>query len=447
MIQINTIIDGRYKIIREIGRGGTSCVYLAENIRLKNYWAIKEVYKNTDFHYHGGTPIPIAETRILTKLKHPGLPTIIDIINTPQAYLIVMEYIEGISLEKLLEQQGAQPQTKVIEWGKQLCNVLEYLHACNPPIIYRDMKPANIMLRPNGQLVLIDFGLAREFKHTDRHDTSNLGTYGYAAPEQYGGRGQTDARTDIYCLGVTLYHLVTGKDPCLPPYGIHPIRSINVGLDSKLERILVKATQLEQSNRYQSVLEMRKDIENIYSTMQPLYDIDEEEQEKKKSVWPMVVIPVISIFLLAGVVLALVNGGKKYPSSYEHTNLMESITNYFQREADYGNHWAQKEVYIAYEDAREEFVFVPDYSGYYHFYSVADEMILPVGWISDEDDNTLASSNTDGSYTGFDLFCWLEAGETYYLQTTLYDMDDYYATTGYFMVYVEEDEYAKEPII
>lgn len=439
MIHINTIIDGRYKIIREIGRGGTSCVYLAENIRLKNFWAIKEVYKNSEGGFRAGTPIPIAETRILTKLKHSGLPTIIDIINTPQAYLIVMEYIEGISLEKLLEQQGAQPQAKVIEWGKQLCNVLDYLHSCNPPIIYRDMKPANIMLRPNGLLVLIDFGLAREFKRTDRHDTTNLGTYGYAAPEQYGGRGQTDARTDIYCLGVTLYHLVTGKDPCLPPYGIQPIRSINAVLDSKLERIIIKATQFEQNNRYKSVLEMKKDIECIYSSAQQLYELDEEEQERKKSSWPYVVIPIIFLVLFASIAFALVNGDKKAPTVSEKPGLIETIRNYFQNKTNYGEHWIQQEVYISYEDERKEFTFVPDYSGYYHFYSVADEMVLPVGWIYDEENNTLASSNTDGSYTGFDLFCWLEAGETYYLQTTLYGMDDYFATTGYFMVYVEED--------
>ena len=110
----------------------------------------------------------------------------------------------------------------MIKWAKQLCDVLGYLHSQNPPIIYRDMKPANIMLKPDGNVVLIDFGTAREYKENNIEDTTCLGTMGYAAPEQFGGMGQTDARTDIYCLGATMYHLVTGMNPCEPPYEIRP---------------------------------------------------------------------------------------------------------------------------------------------------------------------------------------------------------------------------------
>lgn len=122
-----------------------------------------------------------------------------------------MDYVEGRTLKAIVDERGAQPQEDVVNWAIQLCSVLDYLHTRKPAIIYRDLKPGNIMLRPDGRIVLIDFGTAREYKTGQEEDTISLGTKGYAAPEQYGGDGQTDARTDIYNLGATIYHLVTGK--------------------------------------------------------------------------------------------------------------------------------------------------------------------------------------------------------------------------------------------
>ena len=131
-----------------------------------------------------------------------------------------------------------------MEWGKQLCDVLAYLHSRKPPIIYRDMKPDNVQLKPDGTITLLDFGTAREYKYrgAEGSDTSCLGTRGYAAPEQYGGMGETDARTDIYCLGATLYHLLTGHNPSLPPYEMKPIRTINPALPRGLEQIILRCT-------------------------------------------------------------------------------------------------------------------------------------------------------------------------------------------------------------
>jgi serine/threonine-protein kinase len=167
-----------------------------------------------------------------------------------------MDYIEGEPLSKIIDEYGAQPQNLVIDWAKQLCDVLDYLHTRHPSIIYRDMKPANVMLRPDGNVKLIDFGIAREYKEQNLADTVSLGTKGYAAPEQFGGRGQTDPRTDIYCLGVTLYHLVTGKNPCEPPYELYPIRHWNPQLSGGLEKIIQKCTQLNPDDRYQSCAEV-----------------------------------------------------------------------------------------------------------------------------------------------------------------------------------------------
>ena len=210
MLEIGSVIDGKYKILNKVGQGGMSVVYLAMNERANKQWAIKEIRKDGTSDYEVVKQGLIAETDILKRLNHPNLPSIIDVIDRDDTFLIVMDYIEGNPLSDAIEHYGAQNQEDVIEWAKELCDVLGYLHSRQPAIIYRDMKPSNVMLKPDGKVTLIDFGTARTFKETSVEDTKCLGTQGYAAPEQYGGHGQTDARTDIYCLGATLYHLVTG---------------------------------------------------------------------------------------------------------------------------------------------------------------------------------------------------------------------------------------------
>ena len=217
MLQIGALVDKKYKILSEIGHGGMSVVYLAINERANKTWAIKEVRKDGVVNFDAVKQGLVVETNMLKRLNHPHLPSIIDVIDTDDSFLIVMDYIEGNSLQSVLQHSGAQPQEQVVEWGKQLCDVLGYLHSQSPPIIYRDMKPANVMLKPDGNITLIDFGTAREFKNRAMvEDTTCLGTRGYAAPEQFGGYGQTDGRTDIYCLGATLYHLLTGHSPADP---------------------------------------------------------------------------------------------------------------------------------------------------------------------------------------------------------------------------------------
>lgn len=263
MLEIGSLVDGKYKVLNEIGHGGMSVVYLALNERANKTWAIKEVRKTGASNYEVVKQGLIAETNILKRLNHPRLPSIIDVIDHDDTFLIVMDYVEGTSLEKRLK-NGPQPWQDVVEWGKQLCDVLAYLHSRNPAIIYRDMKPANVMLKPDGNVVLLDFGTAREYKSQRAgDDTTCLGTRGYAAPEQYGGMGQTDARTDIYCLGATMYHLVTGHNPSMPPYEIKPIRSINPKLPRGLEKIILKCTRTDPAQRYQSCAELMYDLENI----------------------------------------------------------------------------------------------------------------------------------------------------------------------------------------
>lgn len=260
MLKIGSIIDGKYKILNKVGQGGMSVVYLAMNEKANKQWAIKEVRKDGVKDFELIKQGLIVETDMLKKLSHPSLPSIVDVIEDDNTFLIVMDYIQGNPLSKTLEEYGAQSQENVVEWAKQLCDVLGYLHSRKPPIIYRDMKPANVMLKPDGSITLIDFGTAREYKSKNIADTTCLGTIGYAAPEQFGGMGQTDARTDIYCLGATLYHLVTGMNPCEPPYEIKPIRQINPALSNGLEKIIMKCTQRDPDARYQSCAELMYDL-------------------------------------------------------------------------------------------------------------------------------------------------------------------------------------------
>ena len=257
MAAIGSVIEGKYEILKLIGKGGMSKVYLAMDKRLNKQWAVKEIEKRArDKNNEVVIQSAIAEANMIKKLDHPALPRIVDILDKDDVIYVIMDYIEGEPLSKVLDEYGAQPQEQVIEWAKQLCDVLDYLHTNHPPIIYRDMKPANVMLKPDGNLKLIDFGIAREFKQENLADTVNLGTKGYAAPEQFGGKGQTDPRTDVYCLGVTLYHLATGKNPSEPPYEIYPIRHWNPQLSGGLEKIIQKCTQLNPDDRYQSCAEL-----------------------------------------------------------------------------------------------------------------------------------------------------------------------------------------------
>ncbi len=263
MLKIGDVIEGKYKILDQIGRGGMSVVYLALNEKANKTWAIKEVQKGAGGSAEFVRERLLAETELLKRLRHPRLPAIVDVIEERGSLLIVMDYIEGHSLKEVLDQEGAKSQEQVLLWGKQLCEVLRYLHEQEPPIIYRDMKPSNIMLQPDGGIKLIDFGTAREVRDSyARDDTICLGTPGYAAPEQWGGCGQSDPRTDIYCLGATLYQLVTGRDPGEDPYGMYPIRHWNHELSAGLEEILEKCTQRDPNARFQSCQELLYALEH-----------------------------------------------------------------------------------------------------------------------------------------------------------------------------------------
>ncbi|MFN8505771.1 protein kinase domain-containing protein [Kouleothrix sp.] len=272
------LLLNRYRRSRLLGSGGFGAVYLAEDTRLGRAVAIKEM----DANRLGADERAVAEqmfereARMLAALDHPGLTKIWDFFQVDRRAFLVMEYVPGQTLRELVGKYGPLDPAFVIECGVQLCNVLRYLHARRPQVIFRDLKPANVMVVPedeptshgNGaparpplagqsRFVLIDFGIARLFKPEQSGDTHIIGTPGYAPPEQY-GRGQTDPRSDIYSLGATLHHLLSGQVPSsVPP---PPLAALNPAVPPELARIVARATAEDPADRYPSADALRADL-------------------------------------------------------------------------------------------------------------------------------------------------------------------------------------------
>ena len=246
------ILNDTYEILEFVGKGGMSTVFKARHVRLNTIVAIKSVRKDQ-------TVDLAAEVSILTKLNHPNLVRVFDIFEDDKLIYIVMDYVEGEDLQHIIQREKVIPEETVIEWFRTLADILRYLHSRKPPIIYRDMKPANVILQNDGTLKLVDFGIAREYKAAATGDTTYIGTNGFAAPEQF-GLAQTDGRTDIYSLGMTMFYLATGKSPLAPPYGYTPARKLNPEISEQLEAILEKCVKDNPEDRYQSAEELLMDL-------------------------------------------------------------------------------------------------------------------------------------------------------------------------------------------
>lgn len=316
MLEIGSLLDGKYKILNKIGQGGMSVVYLAMNEKANKQWAIKEMRKEKNKNYEIMKQSLITETNLLKELKHPYLPSIADIIESDDTIIIVMDYVEGRPLSDILTEEGTIEEDKVADYAIQLCDVLDYLHSQKPPIIYRDLKPANIMLRPDGKITLIDFGTARKYNYDSVSDTTCLGTIGYAAPEQFAGETlrQTDARTDIYNLGATMYHLLTGVNPSEPPYELYPIRRWDESLSNGLEKIILRATRKDPDKRF-------NDCKEMSYALQHFRDLDDSyiaTQKKKIFLFAASLILSFTFFSMA----IVVNGMEKREISKVYNNYL-----------------------------------------------------------------------------------------------------------------------------
>ena len=261
MLSANTTLSGRYLIVKRLGKGGMGAVYQAADTRLTSKtWAVKEMSDAAILDPAEKQQAREAfqrEAHMLALLDHVNLPKVNDFFTEGGKLYLVMDYIEGQTLQAMLEARPDPfPEAQVVEWAGQVCDVLDYLHRCMPPIIFRDLKPSNIMIDASKRVKLIDFGVARLFKAGQARDTANFGTAGYAPPEQY-GKGQTDARSDIYALGVTLHELLTRYDPALTPFVLPPARKVNPAVSEQLEVAILKATQAAQVDRFQRATDFK----------------------------------------------------------------------------------------------------------------------------------------------------------------------------------------------
>ncbi len=266
LLPVGAVLQGRYKVVGVLGQGGMGAVYLVEDQQLfGKQWALKEMqdtFTNPKDRKQARELFE-QEAQLLAKLSHPNLPQISGFFTENGRHYLLMEYVEGQTLEEILNSAaGFLPAQQVIDWAVQICDVLEYLHTQKPkPIIFRDMKPANVMLTPQGRIKLIDFGIARLFDPMKGTDTIAMGTPGYAAPEQYGGKGGTDPRTDIYSLGATLHHLITKRDPRRePPFSFHqaPPRILNPQCPTQLEGVIMRAVDHDKGKRFASAKDMKR---------------------------------------------------------------------------------------------------------------------------------------------------------------------------------------------
>jgi serine/threonine protein kinase len=260
-----TLLQNRYRILRQIGGGGMGIVYVAEDTRLPgHHCAIKEVSPAALVPEERAWAIRAfqQEAQILARLSHLGLTAVTDFFPEAGNWYLVMDYVDGDTLEDRLKkaQGGRLPLKEALSITRQLCDVLGYLHAQSPPVVFRDLKPGNVMITPRGEVKLIDFGIARFFKPGQTQDTVNLGTPGYAAPEQYGGRGQTDPRSDVYGLGVLLHQMLTGYDPTTTPFNLPPPRQLNPNIAPCIEAAIQQALQVNVAERLQSVKQFRSTL-------------------------------------------------------------------------------------------------------------------------------------------------------------------------------------------
>ena len=253
MAAVGNTIRGRYKLVSIIGRGGMSTVFLAVDTKLGKQWAVKQIIDSSDSVKQDVVRRSLfTEMEMLKSLNHPAIPRIVDVFDEDGSYFVVRDYVDGYTLSSLIHDEGTFSEQNAVDWGVQLCDILNYLHRHNPSIIYRDLKPSNIMVTSEGYVRLIDFGIACEIDKDSGKvlagDPRGLGTPGYASPEQLKPDPVIDIRDDIYSLGVTLYVLLTGINP--RKSGIGSVREIRPEISIGLDNIICSATRTDPAQRF-----------------------------------------------------------------------------------------------------------------------------------------------------------------------------------------------------
>jgi serine/threonine protein kinase len=263
-----SILVQRYLILKVVGRGGMSAIYQALDMKMdRKRVAIKEMSQQNldDTERQEAMARFQQEAHLLGTLKHPNLPRIYDAFGAGGRSFLVMDYIDGKNLLQMLQEIGKPlPVDQVLHYADQLCDVLAYLHAHHPPIIFRDLKPTNVMVTQEGHIYLIDFGIARFFKEGQPQDTIALGSPGYAPPEQHGS-GQTSPRSDLYALGATLHCCLTNRDPYYSSerFSFAPMRQFNPFVPNELDQLVMRLLSLDETRRPASALEVKQSLAHI----------------------------------------------------------------------------------------------------------------------------------------------------------------------------------------
>lgn len=258
MLKENEIILNRYRILNVAGKGGMGRVYHAVDIIDRSHWAIKENLSEEYYQLH-------EEAEVLAGLNHPALPKTRGVHSWMGKQYMLMQYMEGITLSDMLKQHEKYTEEQVLNWFIQIADILKYLHGRKHPIVYRDLKPSNIIIDEAGLIKIIDFGIAEEYSAQENSVEMQKGglTKGYAAPEQYSRRFKADVRTDIYALGVTVHYLLTGKNPTKPPYEFLPVRKLSPKVSPAMEEIIKRCLQPNPDMRYATAEELYQDVTHI----------------------------------------------------------------------------------------------------------------------------------------------------------------------------------------
>ena len=427
----NEIIDSKYEILKLLNTGGmNSAIYLALDKKLNRQWAIKKVRKSSS----QTTSMLMAEASIMKNLDHPMLPRIVGIEEDPKFFYIIMDFVQGENLKTVVASSGPQAQDTVVSWGVKLCDVLTYLHGKG--IVYRDMKPANIMLSPDGNIKLIDFGIAREYKENASEDTTALGTEGYAAPEQYEGKGQTDARTDVYGMGITLFQLLTGVNPSSYQENIFSIRLQNPNLSSGLDKIILKCTNKDPKKRYQSTEELKKALLNYRK-------LDDKFLKKQKKV-------IKKFFTLLGLstLCFVIAGGSFIGSYFQKNNRYSALLSGVPSKANIIKAIDVKPSetagYVALLNYYGKEIDQNELSEFSHIYGEHREDIADI-----EDVSMIAGEKILGSYSEKSIRAKLVAGEPYFnAASKKYSSAKIYVSMAeFYRAYIMQDDSAivKEP--
>ena len=271
------LLNNRYRIRELVGTGGMGAVYKAEDTPYGDRpVAVKEMRQSSlsPQELEVATEQFKVEAIMLARLQHPGLPRIYDHFLEGSRWYLVMDFIEGETLDERMRRTPGRrlPPPEVVKIGIQLCKVLDYLHKRQPPVVFRDLKPSNVMLTPEGHLYLIDFGIARIFKPGQAKDTKAYGSIGYSAPEQF-DREQTTAQADIYSLGITLHEVLSGSIPARSPFNMPRLSFPGQPALERLATLIMQMIELDKEKRPASVEQVRQELESIRSTLKQAFYI------------------------------------------------------------------------------------------------------------------------------------------------------------------------------